>query len=104
DEITAQVKQDVQDAVVADVKKAAAEEGWGVPAALPEWIRRTRWSGDIRVRGESTLYGDGNAEFLYLDFQKVNDAGGVARAGADAFLNTTDNQLRTQVKAGFGAE
>ena len=104
DEITAQVKQDVQDAVVADVKKAAAEEGWGVPAALPEWIRKTRWSGDIRVRGESTTYADGNPEFAYLDFQAVNDAGGVGRAGADAFLNTTENQLRAQIKASLGAE
>ena len=35
DEITAQVKQDLQASVVADVKKATADEGWGVPAALP---------------------------------------------------------------------
>jgi len=104
DEITAQVKQDVQAAVVADVKKAAAEEGWGVPAALPSWVRNARWSGDIRVRGEYTAFADGNQPFTYLDFQAINDAGGIGRAGSDAFLNTTEDQNRYQLKMNFGAQ
>lgn len=104
DEITAQVKQDVQSSVVADVKKAAAEEGWGVPAALPSWVRTARWSGEIRVRGENTMFADGNAEFTYLDFQEVNDAGGIGNAGADAFLNTTEDQNRYQLRVNFGGQ
>ncbi len=104
DEITAQVKQDVQAAVVADVKKAAVEEGWGVPAALPSWVRNARWSGDIRVRGEYTAFADGNQPFTYLDFQAINDAGGIGRAGSDAFLNTTEDQNRYQLKLNFGAQ
>jgi polyhydroxyalkanoate synthesis regulator phasin len=104
DEITAQVKQDVQASVVADVKKAAAEEGWGVPAALPAWVRNARWSGEIRVRGENTAYADGNAEFTYLDFQEVNDAGGIGKAGSDAFLNTTDDRSRYLLRLNFGAQ
>lgn len=104
DEITAQVKQDVQAAVVADVKKAAVEEGWGVPAALPSWVRNARWSGDIRVRGEYTAYADDNQPFTYLDIQEVNDAGGIGSAGTDAFLNTTEDQTRYQLKVNFGAQ
>ena len=104
DQITAQVKQDVQASVVADVKKAAAEEGWGVPAALPGWVRHARWSGDLRVRGEYTGYADGNAEFTYLDFQNVNDAGGIGNAGSEAFLNTTEDQTRYQLKMSFGGQ
>ncbi|MDP2326009.1 MAG: putative porin [Gammaproteobacteria bacterium] len=102
DQITAQVKQDVQASVVADVKKAAAEEGWGVPAALPSWVRNARWSGDIRVRGEHTGFADGNA--LKFDWQAVNEAGGIAAAGVDALLNTSEDQTRYQVKMSFGAQ
>ncbi|MBN8281318.1 MAG: putative porin [Gammaproteobacteria bacterium] len=100
DEITAQVKQDLQASMVADVKKAAADEGWGVPAALPSWVRSARWSGDIRVRGEYTALPGDNG--LYPDFQAINDAGGEGPAGADALLNTTSDQVRYQLKAGFG--
>ena len=104
DQITAQVKQDVQASVVADVKKAAAEEGWGVPAALPGWVRNARWSGDIRVRGEYTGYSSGNAKIAYLDFQNVNDAGGIGKAGSDALLNTTEDQIRYQLKTNLGGQ
>jgi polyhydroxyalkanoate synthesis regulator phasin len=102
DQISAQVKKDVQASVVTDVKKAAAEEGWGVPAALPSWVRNARWSGDMRVRGEYTDYAAGNdAQF---DWQAVNEAGGIERAGTAALLNTTEDQLRFQVKASLGAQ
>lgn len=102
DQITAQVKQDVQASVVADVKKAAAEEGWGVPGALPSWVRNARWSGDIRVRGENTSFADDNS--LYYDWQAINEAGGIGPAGVDALLNTTEDQTRFQVKMSFGAQ
>jgi polyhydroxyalkanoate synthesis regulator phasin len=102
DQISAQVKNDVQASVVTDVKKAAAEEGWGVPAALPSWVRNARWSGDMRVRGEYTDYGAGNA--LQFDWQAVNQAGGIGRAGTAALLNTSEDQLRFQVKASLGAQ
>ncbi|MEO7387741.1 MAG: putative porin [Gammaproteobacteria bacterium] len=102
DEITAQVKQDLQASVVADVKKAAVDEGWGVPAAMPSWVRNSRWSGDIRVRGEYTGYAEGNTAFI-PDFQAINNAGGIAKAGPDATLNTTEDQVRYQLKANFGA-
>lgn len=104
DEITAQVKQDVQASVVADVKKQAAEEGWGVPAALPDWVRDTRWFGEFRVRGEAIMYADGNAPFTYLNFQEINNAGGIVPAGPDAFLNTTENQIRYLLRLNFGAQ
>ncbi len=102
DQITAQVKQDMQASVVADVKKAAVDEGWGVPAALPSWVRNATWSGDIRVRGENTTYGSGNPPFAYPNFQAINEAGGIAKAGPNAFLNTTEDQTQFQVKMTLG--
>lgn len=104
DQITAQVKQDVQAAVVADVKAAAVDEGWGIPAALPAWVRNATWSGDIRVRAENTAFGSGNPPFAYPDFQRINEAGGISRAGSNAFLNTTEDQTQFQVKMTLGGQ
>ena len=104
DQITAQVKQDVQASLVADVKKAAVDEGWGVPAALPSWVRNSRWSGDIRIRGENTTYASGNPPFAYPNIQAINEAGGIAKAGPNAFLNTTEDQTQFQVKMTLGAQ
>lgn len=104
DQITEQVKLDVQASVVADVKKAAQEEGWGVPAALPSWVRNARWSGDIRIRGENTSFANDNPPFAYPNFQAINEAGGIVEAGTDAFLNTTEDQTRFQAKITFGGQ
>ncbi len=104
DQITAQVREDVKAGLVDEVKKSAAAEGWGVPAALPAWVRNSRWSGDIRVRGEYTAYGDGNEVGVYKNFQVINDKGGEGKAGADALLNVTEDQVRFQIKMGFGGQ
>jgi len=104
DQITAQVKQDVQASVVADVKKAAVDEGWGVPAALPSWVRNATWTGEIRVRAENINYGIGNLPFASPDIQSINEAGGIAQAGPDAFLNTTEDETRLLLRLSFGGK
>ncbi|MEO1201207.1 MAG: putative porin, partial [Pseudomonadota bacterium] len=50
DDISAQVSEAVRETVIADVKADARAEGWGVPAALPNWIESIRLYGDTRVR------------------------------------------------------
>jgi hypothetical protein len=104
DEITAQVRNEVTPLVVQDVSARAREEGWGVPAGLPDWIRGLRLSGDIRARGQFDLFSEDNAEFAYLDFLAINDAGGIARAGEDAYLNTTEDRSRLRMRARLGVE
>ncbi len=104
DQITAQVKQDMQASVVADVKKAAADEGWGVPGALPSWVRNSTWSGEVRVRAENINYGSANQPFTYPNFQAINEAGGIAEAGPDAFLDTTEDETRFLVRLSFGGK
>jgi hypothetical protein len=67
-------------------------------------VRSARWSGEIRVRGEYTAFADGNQPFTYPDFQAVNEAGGIGRAGADAYLNTTEDQNRYLLRMNLGAQ
>ncbi len=104
DEISAQVSEQVRPQVVKDVVAQAQSEQWGVPGALPEWIRGVTFSGDVRVRQQMDIFASDNAEFVYLDFLKVNQKGGIGKAGTSAFLNTTEDRMRTRVRARLGAE
>ena len=54
------VRNQIRDEVKAEVLAEARAENWAQPQALPEWIRRIAWSGDLRFRDESDFYGSGN--------------------------------------------
>src|SRR5262245_52159838 len=94
EEIAASVSETVQPAVVDDVVERAKAEGWGVPGALPSWVRNIDVDTRLRVRGEGIYYDEQNVENVYLDFQAINDAGGISAAGVDALLNTTQDRSR----------
>jgi len=104
DEISEQVSAEVSGQVTEDVVARARTEGWGVPAALPEWVRGSRWSGDLRVRVAPIFLANGNAENTYLNFQAINDKGGIGKAGTDALLNTTEDEVRYNARLRFGVE
>lgn len=99
DEIAKQVEEAVKPAVVADVVKEAKSEQWGIPGALPDWITRTRISGIIGLREEAILFSPDNVQDFYLNFYKINQAGGIIKAGPSAFLNTTEDRYRFRGKA-----
>lgn len=102
DQIAQQVEKEVRPVVTADVVKEAKTEGWGIPGALPEWVQRMRFSGDVRVRGEGDLFARDNATFFYLDYNQINSKGGIGNAGSLAFLNTTEDQTRPRLRARVG--
>lgn len=103
DEISKQVAQEVKPAVVADVVKEAKAQKWGVPAALPDWLARVRVFGDLTVRGQGDLYSKDNLANEILDFNTINQSGGIART-AYPFLNTTQDRNRMRLRARFGVE
>jgi TonB family protein len=104
DEIKREVAADLGAQVTKNVVEAAQNDGWGAPAALPDWVRRMRWTGDVRMRTQGDLYADGNIPNAYLDFQRINEAGGRGRAGVDAFANTTEDRERLRARLRFGFE
>ncbi len=103
DEISKQVAAEVKPAVVADVVKEAKAEKWGVPAALPEWLSRVRVFGDVTVRAQGDLYSKDNQTNQILDFNTINQNGGLART-TFPFLNTTKDRNRMRLRARFGVE
>jgi len=98
DEIRKEVADQLAPQVAQQVEQEAKSEGWGVPAALPDWINRIALSGDVRVRAEADLYGKGNEPDSYLNFTSIDQAGGFEAAGDAAFLNTTQDRYYPLVR------
>ena len=67
DEIKEDLRKEMKADVLASVAEQASRERWGMPGAWPEWIERIKFSGDVRVRGQSDSFGDGNFENSYVD-------------------------------------
>jgi hypothetical protein len=105
-QISEQVREDVKEEVTKDVMAQAKAEGWGVPGALPGWIKGVRLYGDVRARTEGDLYASDNARNVYLDFGAVNQAGGRGRAGVNALLNVSEdrNRMVGRLRAGLTAD
>jgi Putative porin len=91
DEISKQVAAQVTPEATKQVVAEAQKEGWGIPGALPDWIKRVTVGGDMRVRGEGDLFPRGNVvnTYPYLNWVAINNAGGFSKAGQAAFLNTS---------------
>jgi hypothetical protein len=111
DEIREQVRAELREDVSRDVMEKAKQEQWGTPGALPEWVSRFKFSGDLRLRGQADQFAEKNdlAEtqpFLYPDFLAINDNGGYDYENPESSeLNTTEdrNRLRGRLRLGVDA-
>jgi hypothetical protein len=99
DQIAKQVEQQVKPDVVADVVKEAKTEGWGVPGALADWLTRTRVTGEVTLREEDVMYPAGNVQNVYLNYYAINQAGGIAAAGQNAYEDVNVDNVRFRGRA-----
>jgi len=104
DEIAKQVAEQVKPAVVADVVQDAKTEKWGVPGALPDWLSRTRISGDVTLRQEGVFYDGSNAHDQFYNYYAINQAGSIAAAGQNAFLDDDESRIRFRGRARLAVE
>ncbi|MCQ8103519.1 putative porin [Methylomonas sp. SURF-2] len=111
DEIRQQVRSELREEVVGDVMAKAKNEQWGLPNALPEWTRKFKLSGDLRLRSQHDFMAENNISgpntaLFYPDVMAINDAGGVQAAGIDAAVNTSDDrqQFRQRLRLGIDAQ
>src|SRR6202046_3941836 len=104
DEIAKQVADEVKPGVVADVLNEAKTEKWGVPGALPEWLTRTRISGEVTLREEGLFYDGTNAHDQFFNYYQINQAGSIAKAGQNAFLDDDETRVRFRGRARLGVE
>lgn len=89
-----EIKEEVRNELVAQAQR----EGWAGPGAVPDWVRRLQFDGDLRFRVEHDKLDPANAPAV-----SVNDTN---RNRALTLLNTTENRNRLRVRArlGFSAE
>lgn len=104
DEIAKQVADQVKPEVVAGVVQDAKQEGWGVPGALADWLGRTRISGSVTLREEDVMYAKDNVLNYYLNPYVINQAGGIAAAGLNAYEDVNVDQVRFRGKARLGVD
>ena len=104
DQIRQEVAAELRPEVVKDVVAEAKQQGWGVPAGLPDWISGVRLTGDVRVRAQEDLFPAGNQANTVPDYQAINTAGSITKPGLSAFLDTTENRTRLRIRARLGAE
>jgi Putative porin len=104
DEIAKQVAEEVKPGVVADVINEAKTEKWGVPGALADWLTRTRLSGEVTLRQEGLLYDGTNAHDQFPNYFAINQAGSIAKAGQNAFLDDNETRVRFRGRVRLGVE
>jgi len=101
EEIGKQVAQELGASVKQQVVEDINSQGT-LRKSLPEWMQHLTWTGDLRVRGESDELASDNAVNAYIDYNQVNSAGGLTKAGVNEYLNTTNSQTRPRLRARFG--
>ena len=98
-------RQRIREDIKREVLAQARAENWAQPETLPEWTRRLRLDGDLRLRAEADLFDDGNAPFI--NFQAIN-AGSpfnvATGGGSPPFLNTTQDRTLPRLRMRLGLQ
>lgn len=109
--ISATVRDQIRDDLKSEVMAQAKAEGWAAPNETPEWSKRIRIEGDMRVRGESRFYGGGNST-IETDWASIN-AGSPYDINKNTNLDNPNllnrskdrtNQLRIRARLGILAD
>lgn len=90
------VKTEIREQVKQEVLAQAKQERWGDPGALPDWIDRIRFEGDLRLRLEQDLFDRNNAPATLYSLQTTGPA------YAPDLTNTTQDRFRLGLRARFG--
>ena len=105
------VRDQIRDEIKTEVMAQARSEGWAAPNETPEWSKRIRVTGDVRLRNESRYHAGGNSNEL-IDYAAINGGSGfdVNNNTNQAFpplLNTRQdrkNQWRARARIGVEAD
>ncbi|MBS0309727.1 MAG: putative porin [Proteobacteria bacterium] len=90
------VKREISEQIRQEVVAQAKTEQWGDVNAVPEWVGRLKWDGDIRLRYQDDLFANGND--LYYNFvDPASELGSYSDP-----INTTVDRQRLRVRARLG--
>lgn len=109
--ISQTVRDQIRDEVKGQVMAQAKTEGWAAPNETPEWSKRIRVEGDMRVRNESRSYSGGNSN-IEINWAAINDGSGYdvnpnTNLALPSLLNTRQdrrNLFRARARLGIFAD
>jgi hypothetical protein len=87
------VKKQIADELREEVLAQAKTERWGDANAVPEWVDRLKWTGDIRVGYQSDKFSSNNAPESYFQTQ-----------GNTNVTNTLEDRRRLRMRARLGLD
>lgn len=90
------VKREIREQIRQEVVAQARTEQWGDVNAVPEWVGRLKWDGDLRLRYQGDLFADGNASGN--DF--IVEPYGLGSIGDP--INTEEDRRRLRIRARLG--
>ncbi|MDP3538831.1 MAG: putative porin [Azonexus sp.] len=107
------VKNEIREQLKQEVLAQAKTERWAEPNAVPSWLDRIKWEGDMRVRYQTEAFDKSNAEpFDYFSAsgststgKEVTRAAGflTTNSGVTALTgNTRDDRERFRIRARLG--
>ncbi|QOT75470.1 putative porin [Cupriavidus basilensis] len=101
------VRDQIRDEVKGQIMAQAQAEGWAAPNETPEWTKRIRIEGDVRVRDESRFYSSNNSD-IAIDWAAINQGSGFdvnpnTNLSLPPLLNTRQNRVSLlRARARFG--
>lgn len=106
------VKNEIREQLRQDVLAQAKAERWAEPNAVPSWLDRIKWEGDIRVRYQMDDYAKSNTDALsYIlaaagsnptGSEVTRSAGFLSNNGSAATANTQEDRNRYRLRARLG--
>ncbi|MFK2874821.1 putative porin [Dyella lipolytica] len=105
------VRNEIRDQVKQEVIAQAKSEHWAEPNALPDWLDRISWSGDVHVRDESWYYSRSNSPY-FIDYGTLNrtgpfDVNSITQGSTPPIFNSQQNRpnmLRLQAHIGMNVK
>lgn len=103
-QIREQVRAELKNDVLKDVKQTAIQEKWAFSDMLPSWVNRLHPFIDSRIRFSPEFYDADNAPAF--NWLAINNEGGISQALVkdNAFLNTTVDRMRIQQRYRVGLD
>lgn len=97
-------KQKIRDEIRDGMIETAKTENWAQPNTFPDWVKRVKIAGDIRLREQFDFLDSSNDPFL-IDFQEINTGAPynvgtpLANQVSPPLINTTEDRQAFRVRA-----
>ncbi len=104
------VREQMQTEIKQQVMEQAKAEGWASPNEMPDWVKRFRFAGDVRVRYEGIFFPEGNVAGSpnFVNYNAINTGSpydvSASNPTPPPYLDVDQDRNRARLRARFGVE